>query len=208
MLYFNSFPKILMTDYNGNGIFMTNIMVRSEIIPSLLKNPLLFYSYDIQESDRPDIIANKYYGDSNRFWMVLYANQIFDPQWEWPLTSVEFINYLNNKYANEANGVPVLAYTQSTVYQYTKTITTTDSNTNTTTSKTIIIDENTYNNTIQGTTVNSFPDGSTVTQVITVNIVSIYDYENQLNESKRNINLINNSYTNQIERDFTSLMRQ
>jgi hypothetical protein len=197
-----------MTDYNGNGIFMTNIMVRSEIIPSLLKNPLLFYSYDIQESDRPDIIANKYYGDSNRFWMVLYANQIFDPQWEWPLTSVEFINYLNNKYANEANGVPVLAYTQSTVYQYTKTITTTDSNTNTTTSKTIIIDENTYNNTIQGTTVNSFPDGSTVTQVITVNIVSIYDYENQLNESKRNINLINNSYTNQIERDFTSLMRQ
>jgi hypothetical protein len=197
-----------MTDYNGNGIVMTNIMVRSEIIPSLLKNPLLFYSYDIQESDRPDIIANKYYGDSNRFWMVLYANQIFDPQWEWPLTSVEFINYLNNKYANEANGVPVLAYTQSTVYQYTKTITTTDSNTNTTTSKTIIIDENTYNNTIQGTTVNSFPDVSTVTQVITVNIVSIYDYENQLNESKRNINLINNSYTNQIERDFASLMRQ
>jgi hypothetical protein len=208
MLYFNSFPKVITSDFNGNGIVMTNIMVRTEIIPSLLKNPLLFYSYDIKESDRPDIIANKYYGDSNRFWMVLYANEIFDPLWEWPLTSTEFGDYLNDKYAAAANGTSVLAYTQSTVYQYIKTISTTDSGTNTTTTKTIIIDKNTYNNTVQGKTVNSFPDGSTVTQLVTVNVVSIYDYELQQNEAKRNINLINSSYAQQLERDFASLMRQ
>ena len=63
MLYFNSFPKIITTDYNNNLMLMTNIMNRVEIIPSLLKNPLLFYSYDIKESDRPDIIADKYYAD-------------------------------------------------------------------------------------------------------------------------------------------------
>jgi hypothetical protein len=357
MLYFNEFPKVLGSDYNSNGIVMTNIMARAEIIPSLLKNPLLFYSYDIKESDRPDTIAHKYYGDSNRYWMVLYANQIFDPQWEWPLTSNEFSNYIIKKYSNDAanaynisantsvvpsawystgseaptwstflnnygiwtgaaNSVTtntyqtnvsfpvngnyqfnlsvdnygilyldgnsilstangdgfqtvnttsvyvtagphtvtvtgtnyggpagiatqiinpnstelwntlsatantyvttgsnitdsqVLSYTQSTVYQYIKTITTTDSVSNETTSKTIVIDQNTFNNTLQGTTVNTFADGSSVTQVVTVTPVSIYDYELQQNEAKRNINLINRTYADQFERDFSTIMRK
>ena len=76
MLYFNSIPKILTPDVNGEGILLTNLMARSEIIPSLLNNPMMFYKYDIQEGDTPEIIADKYYGDSYRYWIVLFANQI------------------------------------------------------------------------------------------------------------------------------------
>jgi hypothetical protein len=210
MFYFNSFPKVITTDYNGNGILLTNILKRINIIPGLLSNPLLLYKYDLQEGDTPDIVANKYYGDSYRYWLPLFANNIMNPQWQWPMDSNVFDSYIQNKYAEAAtaaNVSSVLAYTQSTVYQYTKTIQTVDSVTLSSTSTTIVIDESTYNSTNIGITTSTFPNGDTVTQTITKNVVSIYDYELEQNESNRSISLINSIYTSQIESQFASLMK-
>ena len=206
MKYFNTFPKVITTDYNNNLILLTNIMNRVEIVPSLLQNPLIFYSYDIKESDTPEIIADKYYGDSYRYWMVLLANQIIDPQWDWPLTSRQFSDFLTNKYSVAANGTNILSYTQSTIYGYTKTIVTTDSLSSTSTTINVNIDLSTYTLTQVGTMSQTFPSGSTVTQTISKAPVSIYDYENGLNESKRNINLINSSYATDFEKQLTSLL--
>lgn len=206
MLYFNSFPKVAVSDSVGNQILMTNIMARSQIIPSLLSNPLLYYKYDIQDSDRPDIIANKYYEDSDRYWLILMSNQILDPIRDWPLTSQQFEAYLNEKYSAEANTSTVLSYTQSTVYQYTKTITTYESVSMEETSKTFIIDLPTYTLTQTGTIQQSFPDGSYVKQTTEKNAVNIYEYESAQNETKRNINLINAKYASQFESNFKSLM--
>ena len=209
MLYFNSIPKISTSDNNGNSIVLTNLLKRVSIIPSLLKNPELFYQYDIQEGDTPEIVAAKYYGDSYRYWLVLFANQILNPQWDWPLTSSQFDVYIKDKYAEAAaaaNVSSVIAYTTGTIQQYTETITTVDSTSLNQTSKTIIIDENTYNNTATGITSQTFPSGAVVTQTVSKNAVSIYDYELELNESKRTINLINSIYTSEIEAQFKSLM--
>ena len=210
MFYFNSFPKVITTDYNGNGILLTNIIKRINIIPGLLSNPLLLYKYDLQEGDTPDIVANKYYGDSYRYWLPLFANNIINPQWQWPMDSNVFDSYIQNKYAEAAtaaNVSSVLTYTQSTVYQYTKTIQTVDSVTLSSTSTTIVIDESTYNSTNIGITTSTFLNGDTVTQTITKNVVSIYDYELEQNESNRSISLINSIYTSQIESQFASLMK-
>jgi hypothetical protein len=206
MLYFNTLPKISVSDSVGNQIVMTNIMTRSEIIPSLLNNPLLYYKYDIQDSDTPDIIADKYYGDSYRYWLVLMSNQISDPIREWPLTSQQFEAYLNEKYSAAANTVSVLSYTQGTVYQYTKTIKSYDSVSMEETSKTFVIDLPTFTLTQTGTTQQSFSDGSYVRQTIEKSAVSIYEYEDNQNETKRNINLINSKYASQFEANFKSLM--
>jgi hypothetical protein len=210
MFYFNSFPKIITTDYNGNGILLTNIIKRVNIIPGLLKNPLLLYSYDLRDGDTPDIVANKYYGDSYRYWLALFANNIINPQWQWPMSSNVFDLYIQDKYAEEAaaaNVSSVLQYTQGTVYQYTKTIKTVDSVTLSSTSTTIVIDEPTYNSTNVGITSSIFSNGAEVTQTITKNSVSIYDYELEQNESNRSINLLNSIYTSQIESQFASLMK-
>ena len=207
MLYFNSFPKVITTDYNNNSIIMTNIMDRVYIINSLLSNPLLFYSYDIQDGDTPEIIADKYYGDPNRYWMVLLANQVIDPQWNWPLTSQQFILYLNDKYSDASGNTSVLSYTQGTVYEYNKTITTTDNTTSNTTSVTIVVDFPTYTLTQTGSTTQTFSDGSSITETISKNILSIYDYEVQQNESKRNINLINKIYSYEFEKQLSSLLK-
>lgn len=207
MLYFESMPKILTPDVNGNGIVMTNLMARSEIIPSLLNNPMMFYKYDIQEGDTPEIVADKYYGDSYRYWVVLYGNQILDPQWNWPLNNKQFDNYLINKYSSAANNVNVLAYTQSTIKEYRKTVKSIDSISLVETVDTFVIDTNTYNQPIIPSATYQLPN-SKVSQTITKSIVSIYDYELEQNEAKRTINLINKIYVSELEQQFKSLMSQ
>lgn len=207
MLYFNSIPKILTPDVNGEGILLTNLMARSEIIPSLLNNPMMFYKYDIQEGDTPEIIADKYYGDSYRYWIVLYANQILDPQWNWPLTSAQFDAYITSKYSAAAGVQSVLAYTQSTIKEYRKTIKSIDSISLVETTESFTIDVNTYNQPITPSATYQLPN-SQVTQNISKSSISIYDYELDKNEAKRSINLINNIYVSGLEQQFKSLMRK
>ena len=217
MNYFQTLPKIATIDYVGNQIVLTNIMVRSEIIPSLLDNPMLFYPYDIQEGDTPESIANKYYGDSYRYWLVLFANQIIDPQWDWPMGPNLFEDYLLDKYtndtanslniaANTVSSAQVTAYTQSTIQNYVKTITTIDSVSSTPNTTIYLIDQNAYINVIPTTTLASFPDGAQVEQTVSKYTQTIYDSEIQQNEDKRNINLINAIYVPQFESQFKSLM--
>jgi len=224
MKYFQTIPKIASIDYIGNYVVLTNLLVRAEIIPSLLNNPALFYQYDIQDGDTPEIIADKYYGDSYRYWLVLFANQIIDPQWNWPMNSNLFRDYLVDKYtsatanafnvsANTVTYAQISAYTEGTVKNYVKTITTTDSVSGTSTTNTFYLDQVTYGNVITGTTTKSFPpgknsSGGSITQVINKYTQSIYDYENQQNESMRSINLINSVYVPQFEAQFKSLMAQ
>jgi hypothetical protein len=209
MLYFNSFPLVVASDYKNNAILLTNLMARVDIIPSLLKNPLLFYSYDLQESDRPDILAHKYYDDSDKYWMVLYANEIMDPLYDWPLTSQQFDAYLKNKYSESAGGDAfVLSYTTSTVQEYRKIITTYDSTSLETTIKTVVVDLTTYNSITAVSTTQTFSSGASVTRTLSKSAVSIYDYELELNEAKQNIKLINSAYSNQLEKDLKTLMAQ
>lgn len=208
MFYFNSFPKITTTDYKGNGIRATNIMTRVGMIPSLMQNPLLFYSYDIQEGDTPEIVASKYYGDANRHWMVLYANQILDPQWGWPLTTQQLGKYIENKYKAEATaaGVPSsISYAQQTIKYHLKTFGTNNSEANKS-QITVIVDEEDWNLIQPETITQNFSNGTAVQKIISKSAISLYDYEVQTNERKRKIYLINNIYASQLEAQFKELM--
>ena len=198
MQYFDTLPKILQYDNVGTGRVFTNLLARASIIPELLKNPAMYYSYDIQEGDTPEIIAHKYYGDSYRYWMVLLANEILDPQWGWPMSNTVFNDYLISKYGQAFN-------TQSTIHHYEKTLTQFDSGTNTTTTNTVEIDLNTYNTTFETTKSYTLPTG-VVTVTISKAAVSYYDYELDLNESKRSIQILNSSYVNQLETELKNLM--
>lgn len=219
MKYFQVMPKIATIDYVGNKIVLTNLMVRTEIIPSLLNNPLLFYSYDIQDGDTPEIIADKYYGDSYRYWIVLFGNQIIDPQWNWPMNQNLFNDYILDKYksstanslnisANTVTSSQVLAYTQSNIQNYVETIITIDSSTNESTTSIYYIDPTAYALVQENTSTGAFSSGAQVTQTVSKYTETIYEYETRLNESNRNINLVNSSYVSQFESQFQSLLAQ
>lgn len=217
MNYFETLPQVVVSDFNGNGIVATNLLARAELIPSLAKNPVLFYQYDIQDGDTPEIIADKYYGDSYRYWIVLFGNQIMDPQWNWPMTQNLFQSYLYDKYASAtANSLSilvsyvtpaqVLAYTQSNIQEYVKVIQTTDGFTSNTTTIQVPVTSTDYANVIPSVVTNSFPDGNQVTKVISKNTVSLYQYEQNMNESNRRIYLINSAYVAQFETQLKTLM--
>jgi len=209
MKYFKTLPATAILDQNNNIIGAIDLTARASLIPKLSLNPLLFYKYTIQEQDLPENIAYKYYNDQYRYWLIFYANNIIDPKSDWPLNNNDFAAYLNDKYGTlaAANNQSVTAYCQTTVYNYQQTITTYDSSSQQTSVKTTYVDAPTYANIIPSTSTATFPSGSTVTYTIDKNIVYILDYENQLNESKRNINIINSAYVNDLEKQFVSLMQ-
>jgi hypothetical protein len=196
MKYFSTLPKVLYNDNLGSRV-MTNVMARASVIPTLLNDPLVFYTYDVQDGDTPEIVAYKYYGDVYRYWVVLYVNQMLDPQWAWPLSGQNFQAYIDDKYSE------IDPY--STVRHYEKIITNFDVATNTTTTETIIIDLNTYNSLTESTTTYNLPTGQTVV-TIQKNAISYYTYETNLNESKRSIKLLNKAYVDRFESDFEKVM--
>jgi len=198
MQYFNSLPKIKYVDKNNVTTVYTNLMARASVIPSVLNNALVYYSYDVQDGDTPEIIAYKYYGDVNRFWIVLYCNQLNDPQWDWPLSSNKFQKYILNKY-NTGN--------LNSTHHYERITTKTNINTNTTTIETETISQEIYNS-LQSNTTTTYTLGSETIRVNVVKgVVTNYEYENSLNESKRNIKILNKAYADKLESQFLELMK-
>jgi hypothetical protein len=198
MKYFNTLPKIVTSDYNNNTTVLTNLLARASLVNNYLDKPLMFYTYDIQEGDTPEIIAHKYYEDPYRYWIVLVANQIFDPQWNWPLSGSVFNKYIVDKYTT------INPY--SDVHHYEKIIIQFDVETKTTTKNVIVVDEESYNLITEDSQTVSLPTGN-VSITTTKRGVSFYEYEYELNESKRNIKLLNKNYMNNFEAQFYKLMK-
>jgi hypothetical protein len=173
-------------------------MARASVIPSVLNNSLVYYTYDIQDGDTPEIIAYKYYGDIDRFWIVLYCNQILDPQWDWPLSSNKLQKYIVNKYGNTLNNV----------HHYEKVTTKTNiSSTSVTTVDTEILTEDDYDNTLPEDT-QTYTVGQDTVVINTVKrTVTNYEYEVAQNESRRNIKILNKMYADSLEAQFLELMK-
>ena len=206
MQYFNTLPKIISSNYNGGTIILTNLLARANIVPESLKSPLLYYTYDIQEGDTPEIIASKFYGDPENHWIVLSYNNIIDPQWDWPLDYNTFIKYVDEKYsANGAANTTVQsgitwAMSDNNTHAYYKVVTKTSSTGNEFVEK-VAVDSGTYNTLQPSEDVYTLTNGI-VKQTITKEKQSYYDYEFELNESKRVINLLKKEFVPELNKEF------
>ena len=199
MKYFDTLPNVLIVNPNGTSTVFKNLMARASIISDILSNPVLFYKYDVKDGETPEIIADKYYGDSYRYWLVMFSNQILDPQWDWPLSSLALQDYITNKYTEFSP--------YSTVHHYEKNVSQYDSQTGVTTNYTTIIDQNDYNTLQTGSVTYTFTT-STCTITTTGRSVSYYEYELETNEAKRNITLLRKDYAVRIEQELSKLMSQ
>ena len=214
--FFNYFPKTLYTSNNLTaGVdTVTNIIARFGFESTLKNNSSAFYKYNIQESDTPEIIASKYYDNPERHWIVLLFNDIMDPQFDWPLQYQPFIDYVNtkysaNNYADTANtGVTGLAWSMNVnnVQAYYKIVTRTNFD-NISIVEKLEVDANTYANVGASTTTYTLQDGSTITQKVTKETKTYYDYEQELNEEKREIKLIKPEFVSQIEKEFKKVIK-
>lgn len=95
MKHFAYYPQI---EYSNQ--LVTNITVRGKIRDAILQQAALYYKYTVSDGERPDTISSKYYGNSSYVWAIFYANNIFDPTFDWPLDSDNFNKYVSQKYGS------------------------------------------------------------------------------------------------------------
>jgi hypothetical protein len=96
--YFVNYPTI---EYNGKNV--KDITRRSKVIDDVLGDPYVFLPYTISEDEKPETIAQFYYGSVDDTWLVLFANNITDPYTQWPLNEDEFNQYFIEKYSELSN---------------------------------------------------------------------------------------------------------
>lgn len=253
--YLDLFPKMLyISGLDGSSRLITNLLTRVDVIQEALNNASLYYQYDIQDGDTPEIVADKFYNDSELHWVVLMFNQMYDPFYDWPLHYQQFQKYIIDKYGSIENS-------KLLIHHYEKIITTIDSITNNTTRNIYKIDSNlpfkilgsvatyssledpytgeigdayytlddghlhvwdgkdwiiefnmkVYNDIIIGNTTKQFFNEEvrlpyTVSIDTSKQMVSCYDDENTLNESKRNIKLIRPDVIPTIKNQFNNIM--
>ena len=186
--YFKPFPKI---DYdlkkNGKSNSLTNITLRFKVQEALLSQSVIYYDYQVQEEDRPDIVAELYYQDSTLDWLILIVNDIIDPQFEWPKEQYSLDKFIRQKYGS-------ISEAQGTVHHYEKIL-----NAQSTLADGTIVPERTVK--IDQTTYNSLAGDTLQGETGFVKIrreVSAYQYEQDLNDERRNIKLLDEVYLPQI----------
>jgi hypothetical protein len=92
--YVNRLPDSKIGDY----IEVKNLFKRGSLRPDIFQNVTFFEKYKINGNDRPDNVAYEVYNDSTLDWVVLLSNNITNIQSEWPLTQTSFDTYLKEKY--------------------------------------------------------------------------------------------------------------
>ena len=99
-MYFNSFPRINY-DNKGNQEFKVavNILRRVGIRTKIVSNLSLFDTYDVGEGDTPESVADFYYNNPELHWIILLANDIMDRYHDWPMSTPQFLSYINDIYS-------------------------------------------------------------------------------------------------------------
>lgn len=172
--YFRYFPTTVNDlTQTGEQIEVTNILKRFAFRPEIGKNDSVFYDYVVQDGDRPDTIAEKYYGDSRHAWIVLHFNNIHDPIFDWPLFGKNFEDFIDGKYGSASTA-------QSTVHEYRKILTQRSIryDGSIVPEKYVVVDETTYN----------------ATSPALKRLITKYDYEMELNEERGKIKLLDERY--------------
>lgn len=221
MKYFESFPtSIYSLDDNNNDVrVVTNILARTAFLRDIKNNVDVSYEYSVKDSDTPETVAFKEYGDAYRSWIILLFNNLINPNYDWPLKSSVLDDYIQNKYNQTIDEASL------TIHHYEKVITKTQTINGTLIDQVIektIASEYDINYGTNKLTPAVLPTLSTPSIVSTETIeypeytltietkitaVSNYDNEVAINESKRKIRILDSQYVQKVETQFKELMR-
>ena len=94
--YVSRLPDAKISDYIRVKNFFRRATLREDIFQSLT----FFTKYSIEGDDRPDNVANKVYDNSDLDWVILLANNVTHIPTEWPMAQNDFDRFLLDKYDN------------------------------------------------------------------------------------------------------------
>ena len=178
---------------DGDYVTVKNFFKKGVIREDIIQQVTFFTKYTIKGDDRPDNVANEFYGDPNLDWVILLSNNIIDIQNEWPMSQSNFNTYLIEKYGDETN-------LYSGIHHY-------EANEVKTSRDVIIIPKGTRVG--LGQSVNYFDAG--LKENVTVTDVALpvtnYLHEEKINNEKRNIFVLKPQYLNIVFDDLEFIMK-
>ena len=180
--YFRNLPKV---KYDINGaepnkfLNVTNIMKRISFKPSVIEDITDYYPYRVKDGERPDIISHQKYGSVAYAYLIMLINNIYDPIFDWPLSAQQFEKYLTNKYGSVSSAMGTTKY----YYQIVRAEVARTGTSERVPAVKFIVDQTAYDALDEG-------DRSTQTQ---------YEWEDELNDNKRDIKLINSDFIQDID---------
>jgi len=179
--YFRNFPFVSY-DIDGDGIsqVVQNPLVRFKIVEKLKNSKFLYQEYIIEEESASEI-SFKFYGNETLDWVIYVTNNIIDPKYDWPLGYRDFNNFIIKKYGSVENAsretttdnihhYEWIVQQQQVLFDGTKIP-----------EKRLIIDKAKYD---------TLP-------VSERDIVRNFEYEQRLNDDKRNIKLLREEFLQQ-----------
>lgn len=221
--YFEPFKRIAYTfdDSGLNKVSVVNILQRSSFLSALKNNIDAFYLHTIKDGDNAEILSTNYYKDSKYNWIILLFNDIIDPYYDFPLTRERLESYVIKKYNHTNIGqasTTVHHYELETIIEeYINGILVNTSNFVTTTSdKEVDYDNGSITQrvslpvagqTIQLETRNITIDSSVFSYTVNIKGISNYDYEDDLNEKKRNIKILRTELLPAVEKEYKLIMQ-
>ena len=157
--------------------------MRDDIYNSVIN----FEKYSVRGDERPDQVASRFYNDPAMDWVVLTTNNIIHVRDEWPMGSQDFLTYLNSKYTSQE---------LSNIHHYeTK----------------IIRDSN--GNLIQPAGIHvesdhsiTFVDNGVTRTESQVTSFTFLEHETNLNDAKRNINILKRELLDLFFKDINDIM--
>ena len=164
-----------------------NIFKRAIIRDDIFDEATAFTKYSVVGDERPDQVAAGFYNDSTLDWVVLTTNNIVHVRDEWPMGNQDFLTYLNEKYSAEE---------LSNIHHYeTKLI------------------RDSSGKLIQpvGLTVPAghsitFLDNGVLREESSLTSFTFLEHETDVNDNKRNINILRPEYLNFFLESFEEIM--
>ena len=191
--YFRQLPDLdypsLANDRKSAFDYQTvkNIFKRAVIRNDIFDEVVAFTKYSVQGDERPDQVAYNFYRDAGLDWVVLTTNNIVHVRDEWPMGEQDFLTYVNAKYTSEE---------LSNIHHYeTK----------------LIRDSRGRLIQPEGLTVPaghsvSFLDNGVLRTESQLTSFNFLEHEIDLNNAKRNINILKSEYLSLFLEDFAEIM--
>ena len=177
----------------GDYIRVKNLFKKGKLREDIFQNLAFFEKYKIVGDDRPDNVAFEIYNDSSLDWVVLLSNNVLNVQSEWPLPQTDFDRFVLDKYGDYDTLYNGIHHYETTEVKNTQGVTIIPAGLQVDSSYSV-----------------SYYDFFTDLQVTTGNLaipVTNYEYEEKVENDKRNIFILKSRYLNIVFDDMEEIMQ-
>jgi hypothetical protein len=186
--FFSKFPSVEF-DLQKDGMVKTiqNPLIRFKIRDIIKNRMVVYFDYNIKDGISAQVIADKYYGDASLDWLIYIVNDIYDMSYDWPLTQYTLNEFIRSKYGSIPDA-QALRHHYEWTYQAGGIL-----------SDGTVVKKRVFE--VDALTFASLPIDSK-------RDVDCYTYENELNEEKRVIKILQKKYINQLVQEIESAVKK